>query len=106
VSRLKRPGKSGYLRLVFIEAKTKIPYGGSALVRLAGQLKTYVNPTFIGQGLNGTVVEVITVTEEGVAASEIAFARIAAQLETGSMGPVLSGSVELMGLLRNLLIGF
>ena len=94
-------------RLIFIEAKTKIPYGGSALVRLAGQLKTYLNPNFIGQGLgSGTVTEVIVVTEESVIAAEANFARIAAQLETGSMGPVLSGSVELMGILRNLLIGF
>jgi len=92
-------------RLIAIEAKTKIPYGGGALVRLAGQLKTFLNPTAVGSLANpvsGEIVQVIVVTEEELAASQMAFARIATQLETGSMGPVISGTVNLIGLLSQM----
>jgi hypothetical protein len=93
-------------QLIGIEAKTKIPLYGRVLVRFAGQLKTFLNPTSIGSATNvvtGELTQVIVVTDEGLAAAQVAWARIAGELSTGSMGPVISGTVELEGLLSQML---
>jgi hypothetical protein len=68
-------------------------------------MKTFLNPTAIGSVANpvsGEIVQVILVTEAELAASQVAFARIAAQLEAGGMGPVISGTNSLIGFLAQI----
>jgi hypothetical protein len=47
--------------------------------------------------------QVIVVTDEELAAAQVAWAKIAGELSSGSMGPVISGTVELTGLLSQIL---
>jgi hypothetical protein len=111
---VKGPGGKRFIDFVFkmgdqligIEAKTKIPLGGRPLLRFAGQLRTFLNPTSVGSAAKvvpGTLTQVIVVTNEELAAAQVAWARIAGELSSGNMGPVISGTVELTGLLSQML---
>jgi RHS repeat-associated protein len=90
-------------KLVVIETKTKVPLSGGALKRLGGQLLSYLNPSRVA--VKGQVVETLVIVEQDVVAAEAAWAVIAPGLESGAIGPVLQGSVQLMNVLRNVLIG-
>jgi RHS repeat-associated protein len=89
-------------RFVVVEAKTKIPLGGQALVRLGGQLRTF------SQGATkvvpGKATEVIVITEETAAALQASFLTIESQVATGTISGILQGTNGLMTVLRGLLV--
>ncbi|MEE9345406.1 MAG: RHS repeat-associated core domain-containing protein [Methylococcales bacterium] len=90
-------------RFVAIEVKNKIPLGGNALKRLAGQIKTFAS----GQSpkLSGTAAEVIVISEESAAAIEASFLAIEGKVATGTLSGVLQGTTGLITVLRGVLIG-
>jgi len=92
-------------RFVAIETKTKIPMSGSSLVRLGGQLKTFISGASGNPALAGTATEVIVITEESVVALEAAFVSIEAQVSAGTISGILQGTTGLMTALRGILIG-
>ena len=92
-------------KIVLIETKLSLPLSGEQLVRYAGQMQTFLNPSWIGKAgepVAGEIVEIITVTSEDVAVYEESYARIAYKLGSDSIGGIVAGATELEELLVRL----
>jgi hypothetical protein len=89
-------------RFVAIEVKKGIPLGGQALARLGGQLLTFTQGAAPSLG---TASDVILISEESAASAEAAFASIEAKVGTGTLTGVYQGTMELIPILRNALLG-
>lgn len=83
--------------------KNKIPLGGRALQRFAGQIRTFTSGA--NTQLSGTAAEVIIISEESAAAIEASFLAIESKIATGTLSGILQGSTGLMTVLRGVLIG-
>ena len=85
-------------RIVIIESKTKLPMGGSAFRRLLGQIATFENAA----QAEAAGAEVLVVTEE---VTEAALTRISAELGVDFSPQVVKGTLELVSVLRQILLG-
>ena len=95
-------------QLILIEVKTKIPLGGRALTRFAGQLRSYISPRRLGSAANpvkGQVNDVWTFTLDDMVTAQRSLNSIGSKLATGQPGPVVQGSVEMIGLLVRITFG-
>jgi len=89
-------------RFVVVEAKTKIPLAGQALIRLGNQIKTFAQGA--SSTVPGTATEVIVITEETAVALEASFLAVESKVATGTLAGILEGAQGLMTIMRGLLL--